>query len=129
MATKVTALKEFKDTWLADSIQDSLKSTLPPHINRDRFNSVVFMALSVNPELLKLNRQSLFNACLLAATDGLLPDKREAALVKFKEEVKYMPMVSGVLKKIRNSGELGMIDSAVVYEKDTYEAWIDEKGP
>jgi recombination protein RecT len=54
------------------------------------------------------------------AQDGLLPDGREAALVTFKDTVQYMPMVAGILKKVRNSGDLATIGAHVVYENDTF---------
>src|SRR5690606_23274926 len=35
--------------------------------------------------------------------------------------VQYMPMIGGILKKIRNSGELLTIAAHVVYERDQFE--------
>jgi len=102
--------------------------TLPSHIPEQKFKQVVVTALQKTPSLLQLNRGSLFNACKECANDGLLPDGREAAFVPFKGNVKYMPMVQGITKKARNSGEIATIDSLVVYENDSYESWVDEKG-
>ena len=60
-----------------------------------------------------------------AAQDGLLADGREAALVIFRTKdgpkVQYMPMVGGILKKVRNSGELASISAQVAYDKDLFE--------
>jgi len=58
-----------------------------------------------------------------------LPDGRESAIVPFGGKARYMPMVAGICKKARNSGEIGTIDAQVVYEKDEYASWTDEKGP
>jgi recombination protein RecT len=66
---------------------------------------------------------------LNAATDGLLPDGREAALVLFGQEAVYMPMIAGIYKKVRNSGEISTLSSHVVYENDDFSYWIDEGGP
>lgn len=80
----------------------------------------------------KADRESLFNAIMLAATDGLVPDNREAALVvrntnvgskdkpEYKLIVGYMPMVQGLIKLARNTGEVLDIDGYVVHEKDTF---------
>src|SRR3990167_7465795 len=62
------------------------------------------------------------------AGDGLLPDGREAALVPFKDDCKYLPMVAGICKRARNSGEIVDIDALTVYANDTYKAWTDETG-
>jgi recombination protein RecT len=40
------------------------------------------------------------------AQDGLLPDGREAAIVKFGNKAQAMPMIAGILKKIRQSGDV-----------------------
>lgn len=101
---------------------------LPSHISEDKFKQVVVTAMQKNPNLLSLNRGSLFNACKECAQDGLLPDGREAALVPFGGTVKYMPMVQGITKKARNSGEIATIDALVVYKNDEYDSWVDEHG-
>ena len=104
------------------------KSILPSHVNEEKFRQVVVTALQKNSDLLNLNRMSLYSACKECATDGLLPDGREAALVPFKGSVKYMPMVQGVTKMARNSGEIATIDAQVVYVNDEFSSWVDEKG-
>jgi hypothetical protein len=40
------------------------------------------------------------------AQDGLLPDGREAAVVMFGNKAQAMPMIAGILKKVRQSGEV-----------------------
>lgn len=97
------------------------KKALPAHIDVDRFTRVVITAISNNPDLLNADRRTLYASCTMAAQDGLLPDGREAALVIYGGKVQYMPMVAGVLKKMRNSGQIASIDAAVVYEKDEFE--------
>jgi recombination protein RecT len=63
-----------------------------------------------------------------AAQDGLLPDGKEAALVPFKGSVTYMPMLGGILKKVRNSGELASITAHVIYKNDQFRYWVDSDG-
>ena len=58
----------------------------------------------------------------------MLPDKREAALVIFKGTVQYMPMIAGILKRVRNSGEVASIASQLVYRKDVFRYWVDGDG-
>lgn len=104
------------------------RMALPPHISADKFKRVAMTAIQGNPDLLSANRRSLFQACVRSAQDGLLPDGREAALVIFKGSVQYMPMVAGILKRVRNSGELSSITSQIVYRNDSFRYWVDGDG-
>jgi recombination protein RecT len=104
------------------------KMALPPHIPVERFVRVVQTAVANAPDLLECSRQSLYGAAMRSAQDGLIPDGHEAAIVKFGQQAQYMPMVKGILKKVRNSGELKTIAAHVVYERDEYEYFVDEEG-
>lgn len=99
-------------------------------ISVKKFVRVAQTAVQMEPKLLgdDVNRQSLYAALTRCAQDGLLPDKKEAALVPFKGEVQYMPMIGGILKKIRNSGELVDIGASVVREGESFRRWTDEAG-
>lgn len=94
---------------------------LPKHIPVDRFMRVVNTAVTGNPDLLKADRVSLFQSAMKAAQDGLLPDGRDGALVIYKNRVQWMPMIGGILKKVRNSGELLSISAYVAYSNDEFE--------
>lgn len=110
-------------------MQDQFAAALPKHIPAERFIRVAQTAIANSPSLLTLDRSSLYVSLTQSAQDGLLPDGREAAIIPFAGKAKYMPMVAGICKKARNSGEVSVIDAQVVYEKDDYDAWVDEKGP
>lgn len=114
-------------------MQGEFKIALPPQIDSAKFVRTVTTAVQMNPDLLACDRKSILGACMKAAQDGLLLDGREAALVMFRTKTgpvcQYMPMVGGLYKKMRNSGELATISANVVYEKDVfdYELGDDEK--
>ena len=78
------------------------------------------MAVQLEPKLLDANRKSLYLACQKAAADGLVLDNRQAALVIFGGNVQYMPMVAGILDKVRRTGELKSISAHVVYKNDKF---------
>ena len=111
-------LQEFKPT---------LAQALPAGIAADRFMRVTMTAVQLQPELLDCERRSLFLACLRAANDGLMPDGREGAFVVYKDKkrntktVSWLPMYFGLLKKVRNTGELISISANVVYERDHFD--------
>jgi len=113
------------------NMKPQLKQVLPPHIDVNKFIRTASAAIQNNPDLAgdTVDRKSLFMACQRAATDGLVIDDRESALVMFNKKagniwikvVQYMPMVAGILKKARNSGEIGSINAYAVYTNDFFE--------
>ena len=111
-----------------NSMTPQFKAALPPQVNAEKFVRVVLTAVQQSPALMQCDRKSLYGAAMKAAQDGLLPDGREAAIVKFGDQAAYMPMIGGILKKIRNSGELSSITSQVVYEKDKFTYHVDLDG-
>src|SRR6185437_11438467 len=81
------------------------------------------------PDLMAADRRTLLASCLKCAADGLVPDGREAALVIFNTKTKdggwskvvqYMPMMAGILKRIRNAGEIASVQAHVIYEHDKF---------
>lgn len=104
-----------------EGMGSQFQAALPAHIPPERFARVVMTAIQNNGDLLKCDRKSLFNAAMKAAQDGLLPDGREGAMVPYKGEVTWMPMVGGIRKKVRNSGEIATWDVHAVFEGDQFD--------
>lgn len=96
------------------------KAALPPHISVDKFTRVAQTAIQNTPALANADRRSLFGAFVKLAQDGLLPDGREAAIVMFGDKAQAMPMIGGILKRIRQSGEVAKVSAQVVYEQDHF---------
>lgn len=131
MSNEITAMDAMRTT--LTRMTPEFAAALPPQIPVEKFVRTTLTAVQMNPELLGADRRSLLGACMKAAQDGLLLDGREAAPVIFRTKegpkVQYMPMVGGILKKIRNSGELASIGAHVVYDKDLFKYTLgdDEK--
>jgi len=98
-----------------------LKMALPAHITPEKFQRAAITALMNNPDIADCSKQSVMNSLMKCAQDGLIPDGREAALVKFKGSAQYMPMVYGLIKRMRNSGEVQSVNAYIVYENDEFE--------
>jgi recombination protein RecT len=136
--SQVAVIQQFQQEMQNQSAE--LAVILPDHLSVERFMKTTTMAVQNNPELLNADRQSLFNSLLRCAGDGLVPDNREAALVEFKanlgtkeapnwgKKIQYMPMVDGVLKRARQSGEVSLITARAVYQNDQFDYWVDEHG-
>jgi len=124
MSNEITPMVAFRGT--LEKMNKDLHDALPPQIPVEKFIRTTLTAVQMQPDLLAADRKSLLGSTMRAAQDGLLCDGREAALVIFNSKdkgkvVQYMPMVGGILKKIRNSGELASISAQVVYDKDHFE--------
>lgn len=115
------------------SMTDKFSNALAGSVPSDRFVQVAISAVSQNPQLLEADRLSLYNACMKAATDGLVLDGREAALTVFNtnigtkdhpnwiKKVQYMPMVRGIVKLMLASESILKVSAHVVYENDEFE--------
>lgn len=112
---------------------------LPPHIPVEKFARTIQTSLSTSPQVARAamstdyGMRSLLSACTKAAQDGLVIDGREAALTVFNSKVKtpdgkdawvdmvqYIPMVRGLMKLARNSGQIEDLNAEVVFAKDFF---------
>lgn len=112
------------------SRKEDFEKMLPAHITFEKFQRTVMTACLANQELFNCDLPSLMLAAVKCATDGLLPDNREAAFVIFNskergpegdrwvKKAQYIPMWVGLLKKIRQSEEVDSVRAHVVYKID-----------
>jgi len=110
------------------SSTQAIESCLPAHIPVKKFMRTAMSSITNNPDIGQCQTNTVISACQKAAQDGLILDGREAALVSFNKKngnqwekhAQYMPMVNGILKKLRNSGQISTISAQVVYENDEF---------
>lgn len=113
---------------------DALALSLPGHMNYQEFINLVTMAVAEDPEIMICTKRSIVTAAMKAAADGLKPDKREGAFVaynvkvskkgqpdRWQKEAKWMPMVYGIIKKVRQSGEVKSLTAHVAYANDEFD--------
>lgn len=125
MSNQVAVINEVRNA--IERMSPQFKAALPAHIPVERFIRTTLTAVQTNPALLSADRRTLFASATRAAQMGLLPDGREGAIVTFGQNCQFMPMMAGILKLVRNSGELASIDAQIVYKNDgfTYRPGID----
>lgn len=113
-------------------VQEKWEASLPPNIDPMRFKSSVMTAVMRNQDLLNADRQSLILACMQSAGSGILPDGKEGAIVLFKDRknnkimAQWMPMVSGVIRRLRELGDLTSISAYNVYKGDKFEVILGD---
>lgn len=127
--TQLTTIGQICQT--IDKMEGSLNENLQgTGISVKRFLATAKTAVQTHADkdrLASADRNSLYLAIKKSATDGLMPDNREAALVVYGNQVQYQPMVQGLVKLARQSGEIESLGAYVVYSEDsfTYRVGID----
>lgn len=131
----LASVDEIRATLNGTLMVEQFKAVMPTQKHVDRFVRAVMTAVQNNPDLLQADRRTFYGACMRAAQDGLLPDGKEAVLVIYNVNVapqgaaaqwvktaQYQPMVEGMFKKVRLSGEIkGAPKVHVVKENDVFE--------
>jgi recombination protein RecT len=114
-----------------DQLAPAIQAALPEHVSFDRFRRVVLTAVQASAgtgnDLLKAPPMAVLTACLRAAQDGLMPDGREGAIVMFKGKPQWMPMVAGLMKLARQSGEVASIQAQVVYAGEPFRVVLGDE--
>jgi recombination protein RecT len=103
-------------------MQGEFAKALPGHITPEKFVRTAQTAIALTRNIEKVKSPaSLMAACSKAASDGLILDGREAALVvDYNGDVQYRPMMRGLLKLAYNSGEIKGIVVEVVRKGDVF---------
>lgn len=138
VSTAVSEVRDFGVSLKAPAMQAQIRASLPKGVSLDRFTTTTVTAINHSPELLKADRQSLYNAIVKCASDGLLPDGNDAILTTYNtnvgtrekpqwiKKVQYQRMVGGLLKQFTKAGIHAYAVS--VYEHDQFEFWNDNDG-
>ncbi len=114
--SQITVIDEVRGAFT--KMSPEFKKALPAHVSVEKFQRVLMTSIQANPSVLQCDRTSLFMAATRSAQMGLLPDGREGAIVPFKGQAQFMPMIGGILKLIHNTGKIATIEAQLVYEND-----------
>lgn len=101
---------------------------LPKHMNADRMLRISMTSIQRNPALLECEPISLVGAIIQSSQLGLEPDGvlGQAYLIPYRNrkkgtrEVQFQPGYKGLLALARRSGDIGGVDTRVVYERDHF---------
>jgi recombination protein RecT len=118
------------------AFKQNVAEALPPGIDPDRFIRTALTALQLKPEIANADRNSLYNAIVVAAQMKLLPDGREGALVVYNtkdgnewvSKVQFQPMVQGIVKRFGEAGVLAYAASVYENELGKFRLWNDDTG-
>lgn len=127
---------------LIDKRKSDIAALLPAQMPSERFIKTFKATIQRQPELLECDPQSVLDSVTKAAQDGLIIDGREAAILTFNstkrvrtegggwvdkkvKTAQYIPMRNGLIKRIRNTGEVSTLDQTIVYEAEIAEKRFD----
>lgn len=136
-STAVATVREISTALRSEKMQQQIKASLPSSVSIDRFTATTITAINHNPDLLGADRQSLYNAVVKAAQDGLLPDGQDAVLNiyntkvsknpdRYEKRVQYQRMVGGIIKQFAKAGIAVFANS--VYANDQFDYYLDDNG-
>ena len=122
-------------------IAAGVQSVLPASVKMSTFVRCAAVAMVGSKDLINADRDSVIMALTQCAKDGLVPDNKEAAIVTFNTnaaakgqpkqwvtKAQYMPMIDGVMKRARMSGQISILSSKAVFNEDIFKYWMDENG-
>ena len=122
-------------------LSSGVLSILPESVKPATFIRCAAVAMASSADLADADTDSVMMALTQCAKDGLIPDNKEAALVTFNTKIKvknqpdkwikkaqYLPMIDGVMKRARMSGQISILSSKAVYNEDQFDYWMDENG-
>lgn len=113
------------------SIDGHISPVIEKSLSKEKFLKLAVMAVSKVPKLRELavsNQAGLFTELIACAQMGLLPDGKDAVILPFKNTAKLIPMVWGMVRLARESGEIKSIWADIVHENDQFESWADSSG-
>jgi phage RecT family recombinase len=117
--TKLSPYEQFRGS--LEQLSGEIASVLPEHITVDRFKRVVLTAVQSDLDLLACDGRSLFEACLRCALVVFNAKEKVNGQDKWVKKAQYMPMVRGLVKMIRQSGEVKTVTAQMVYENDDWD--------
>lgn len=147
MGTNVATQQQSKPAALVHMIENrkqEISTLFSAAGDVDAFLRILKNALIRDPKIADADQQSVFLEVQKAAQDGLVLDGREAALVRYNSRrkkgngwedytaVSYIPMIQGIQKRVRNTGNVVSWRAGLVYLEEIkakrFRFWTDDLG-
>lgn len=100
---------------------------LPTSVDPNTFRNAAIVAFQNNAEIRKCTPESVFTALRHLAGLGMMPDGKDAAIVRFADKAQAMPMTAGVIAAAKRSGKVKQVTSDTILEGETIHVWYDEE--
>lgn len=126
--TQAVALKEHLNS---PAFVQEIKRALPTGANGERLIRAALTSIQKNQKLADCHQPSFFAGLLSLAQLGLIPDGREAHLIRIwnkklnRQDCLAIPDYKGLVKLVLESGKVSYIHSDVVADKDEF---VEDRG-
>ena len=106
---------------LLERSSGSIRELLPKHVTPERLTKLLLVAANRNPAILSCTQASVVETVMRAAELGLdFGQLGGAHAVPFGNKLQLIPDYRGLVKLVRQSGELSYVGADVVYDKDSF---------
>lgn len=99
---------------------------LPDAVPLEAFKNAAIVAFTDGADIQHCEPASIYASLRKLGAMGLVPDGNEAALVAYGKTCQAMPMVGGVIKRIRNSALVETLWTEIVFEGERIIAWQED---
>jgi recombination protein RecT len=108
---------------LVESIRSDITAVMPPHLDFNRLKQMFVLNIKQTPKLLECDPGSLMKSLITAAAMGLEPDPYhgQVYLLPYGQQVQVIPGYKGLMRLVRNSGEISSISCVDVYANDHFD--------
>lgn len=113
--------KDIRSFLQRPEVAQQVALALPGHMKADRMIRVMLTTLTSTPKLLACSQESLLSCLMRCSQYGLEPDGRHAHLIPFKETCTLIFDYKGLVRLVRNTGEVQHIHCDVVRENDEFD--------
>lgn len=124
MGNEIVPFKQKLNTFreLLEKMKPQIAAALPEHVKPDRVMRIVLTTIQRTPKLLECSQSSVLGAIVQSAQLGLECDGilGEAYLVPYKDTCQLIVGYKGLLKLVRQSGQISSICARVVHQKDKF---------
>lgn len=108
-------------TELLEERTDAITAALGDVIDPRAFIQVALMAVERDNQIRRCSIESIYLALMDAAACGLLPDRIEGVIVKYKGQAVFMPMVRGLIRAMLRCRDVGKVEAKARREGDDWE--------
>lgn len=118
MANDLAKKETPRDYWSKPDVLQEFARAIRTTITPAQVSTMVRLQLARNESLQKCSPGSILFSAVQALQLGLEPDGRMAALVPYKAQCTFQPMVQGLCQLAYRSGEISAIECEHVYEAE-----------
>lgn len=110
----------------SQKFKEEVCKALPSHLTSNRFMLSIAVAVQKTPKLKLCTVDSMYKSCLELSAFGLEANGRDAHLIPYGNECKYIIDYKGLVSMVYRSGDVVSIHADLICENDIFEYNLGE---